>query len=145
MKEVVFFISCEPFLDAKMSLFAYNSLTILPRDVFSCVAGFLWPDLLCIREKTRQILLDNTKGKDSSTFGEKKEHMESREILCVHLPNTLNASSVQGPKILKEWIQFLWSNVVDLLFVAKHQSTNDLKLQTLGLDQLALIREPTVF
>ena len=49
--------------------------------------------------------------------------------MCVHRPKT---SSVQGHKILTEWVQCLLSNAVDRLFVAASQSTIDPKVQILA-------------
>ena len=73
------------------------------------------------------------------------EHLETREILCLHRPKTLNASDFQRYIILDEWIQCLFSNPVDRLFVATSQSANDPRLQILRLDtnQLAAFRDPT--
>ena len=74
------------------------------------------------------------------------EQLDSREILCVHRPKILNASSVQGHKNLREWIQSLCSNVVDRPVLATNQSSNDRWVQTLRLNtiQRVLIRDRTV-
>ena len=37
----------------------------------------------------------------------KFEHRKTREILCAHHPKTLDASTVRGCKIWKEWTQYL--------------------------------------
>ena len=72
--------------------------------------------------------------------------MESRDILCVHRPKFLTFSAGPGFKILREWIRCLYKIVIDRLFVATSQSTNDRRLETLRLDtnQLVLIRDPIV-
>ena len=78
--------------------------------------------------------------------GKRLEHLESGEILCLHRPKISFASSVHGKNFLKEWIQSLCSNVVDHLFVATSQSTNDRRSQTMNLkpNHLALSRDPSV-
>ena len=78
--------------------------------------------------------------------GKQLEHLESKEILCVHRPNFLNALNVRGHKILTEQIHCLCKNVIYRLSAAKNQSTNDQREQTLHLDtsQLALNQDPTV-
>ena len=82
----------------------------------------------------------------SALMGKKLEHLEDNEILCVHSTETLTSSSVQGHKVLKEWIQCLCLNVVNSLRVATSHSTNNRRVQTLRLNknQQALIRDPTV-
>ena len=78
--------------------------------------------------------------------GKRLEHLESREILCVHRPNFLAVSAGPGYKILRECIWCFYNNVTDCLCVATNQSTNDQKEQTLHLDtsQLILNLDPTV-
>ena len=77
--------------------------------------------------------------------GKQLEHLESREILCVHRPKTLNALNVRECKILTEQNHCLYNNVIYRLSAATNQSTNDQKEQTLHLDtsQLALNQDPT--
>ena len=72
------------------------------------------------------------------------ENLKSKEIFCVHRWKTLNVSTGRGFKILREWIQYLYNNVIDCLFVVTSQSINDRREQTLRLDtsQLTLIRHP---
>ena len=48
------------------------------------------------------------------------EHLESREILCVHRLKILTVSAGPGYKILREWIRCLYNNVNDRLYVAAH-------------------------
>ena len=67
------------------------------------------------------------------------EHLESRDIFNVHRPKTLNALVVRGYEIMTKWIHYLYSNVVDRLFVATNQSMNDRREQTLRLDSSQLI------
>ena len=77
--------------------------------------------------------------------GRRLEHLESREILCVHRPKTLNALNVQEYKVLTEQNHCLCNNVVYRLSAATNQSTNDQTEQTLHLNtsQLALNQDPT--
>ena len=78
--------------------------------------------------------------------GKRLEHLESREILCVHRPKSLKTLIVREYKILTEQIHCLYNNVIYRLPAAANQSTKDQREQTLHLDtsQLALIQEPTV-
>ena len=74
------------------------------------------------------------------------EHLESREILCVHSPKSLNALNIRERKILTEQIHCLCNNVIYRLSAVTNQSTNDQREQTLHLDssQPALNQDPTV-
>ena len=78
--------------------------------------------------------------------GKRLEHLESREILCVHRPKSLKALNDREYEILREQIHCLFNNVIYRLSTAKNQSTNDQREQTLHLDtnQLALNQGPTV-
>ena len=78
--------------------------------------------------------------------GKPLEHLESREILCVHRPKSLDALIVREYKILTEQIHCLCNNVIYRLSAATNQSANDQREQTLPPDtsQLALIQDPTV-
>ena len=78
--------------------------------------------------------------------GKQLEHLESREISCVHRPKSLNALNVQEFKILTEQIHCLCNNVIYRLSAATIQSTNDQREQTLHLNtsQVALNQDPTV-
>ena len=82
----------------------------------------------------------------SAFAGKQLEHLESREILCVHRPKSLKALNDRGYKILTEQIHCLCNNVIYCLSAATNQSTNDQKEQTLHLDtsQLARHQGPTV-
>ena len=73
------------------------------------------------------------------------EHLESWEVLCSS-SRKFDCFSRSGIKILRELIRCLYNNVIDRLFVATSQSTNDRRLQTLSPDinQKALIHDPTV-
>ena len=64
------------------------------------------------------------KGKAFGSSG-KKEHLESRDILFVHCPNTLDVSIGRAYDILRERIQCLCSNIMDHLFVATSKPIND--------------------
>ena len=79
-------------------------------------------------------------------LGKRLEHSESREVLCVHRPKVLNVSAGPGYGTWREWIRCLYNNVIDRLFEATIQSTNDRGVQTLHLDtnQLVLIRDPNM-
>ena len=74
------------------------------------------------------------------------EHLESKEILCVHHPESLTVSAGPGYTVFRELIRCLYNNVIDRLFVATNQTTNDQREQTLHLDtsQLILNQNPTV-
>ena len=81
------------------------------------------------------------------TFAEKRlEHLESREILCVHRPKSLNALKFRVYKISTEQNQCLCNNVNYGLSAATSQSTNDQKEQKLHLDtsQLAFNQDSNV-
>ena len=54
--------------------------------------------------------------------GERLEHLESREILCVHRAKSLNALNVQEYKILTEQMHCLFNNVIYRLSAATNQS-----------------------
>ena len=77
--------------------------------------------------------------------GKRLEHLESREILCVHRPKSLNALNVRECKILTEQNHCLCNNVIYRLSAATNQSTNDQREWTLHLNisQLALNHDPT--
>ena len=62
------------------------------------------------------------------------EHLEIREILCFHGQKFLTVSAGPGYKISREWMLFLYNNVIDRLCVATNQSTNDQREQTLHLN-----------
>ena len=78
--------------------------------------------------------------------GKRLEHLESREILCVHRAKFSNALNVREYKFLMEQIHCLCNNIIYRLSAATNQSTNDQKEQTLHLDtsQLAVNQDPTV-
>ena len=78
--------------------------------------------------------------------GKRLEHLESRELFCVHRPKSLKALIVRECKILTKQIQCLCNNVIYRLSAATNQSTNDQREQMLHLDtsQLALNQDPTV-
>ena len=86
------------------------------------------------------------KEKTFAIVGKRLEHLESREILCVHRPKFLNVSVVPGYKILREWSRCLYNNVIDRLCVVTNRSTIDQKVQTLHPDtsQRKLSQAPTV-
>ena len=86
------------------------------------------------------------KEKTFAFVGKWLEHLEKKEISCVHRPKIPTVSVGLGYKNLKEWIRCSYNNVSDRLFVATSQSINDRREQMLRLDtnQLALIRVPIV-
>ena len=53
------------------------------------------------------------------------EHMESREILCVHRPKSLNVLNDREYEILTEQIHCLCNNVIYRLSAATNQSTDE--------------------
>ena len=57
------------------------------------------------------------------------EDLECKEILCVHRPNSSIVSARPIYKTLRGWIGCLYNNVVDRLFGATSQSTNNLRVQ----------------
>ena len=86
------------------------------------------------------------KEKTFAFVGKGLEHLEKREILCVHRRKFLTVSAGPGYKSLREWIRCLYNNVIDRLCVATSQSINDRGEQMLRLDtsQPNLIRVPIV-
>ena len=68
------------------------------------------------------------------------------ERFCVHRPKILTFSVGPGYKILREWIQCLYNNVIGRLCMVTNQSTNDQREQTLHFNtsQLVLNQDPTV-
>ena len=98
-----------------------HGFEILSHDVFFCIAGSHWEDLLHIRIGTWKSLLGKTEGRDYASVGNWSEHFESREILCVHRSKILAVSVGPGYKTLSEWIRCLYSNVNDCLFGATSQ------------------------
>ena len=93
-----------------------------------------------------KLLWARLREKASPIVGKWLEHLENREVFCVHRPNFLTVSDGLGYKILREWIRCLYINVIDCLFVATSQHINDGKEQMLRLatNQLGLIRVPIV-
>ena len=79
-------------------------------------------------------------------MGKWLEHLESREILCVHRPNSLNALNVREYIISTEQNHYLCNKVIYRLTAATNQSTNVQREQTMHLDisQIALNQGPTV-
>ena len=73
-------------------------------------------------------------------------HLESRDVLCVHCPKYLIVSAGPGYRTLNEWFQCLYKNVFDRLFVAISHSINGSWERMLRLDtsQLAPIWIPIV-
>ena len=78
--------------------------------------------------------------------GNRLGQLDSREILCVHRPKVLIVSAGPRYQTLKDWIRCLYNNVIDRLFDATSQLTNDPRIQTLRLDtkQLLLIGDQTL-
>ena len=140
--ERFFFVSKLFFL----AIVAKLRLETLPFDVFLWLASFLWVDLLCIRIETGQTFWTRLKKVAFAFAGKRLEQLESREILRVHRPKSLNALNVREFKLLTEQILCLCNNVIYRLSAATNQSTNDQREQTLQLDtsQLAVNQDPTV-
>ena len=76
-------------------------------------------------QRSRRKLFWTTLKEINLTCRKRMELLEGTELLCVRRSKTLDDSSVQRHKILKEWIQRLCSNVVYSLFMATSQSLND--------------------
>ena len=97
-------------------------------------------------EKPDKLFWTRLKEKCFEPAGRKLEDLESREILCFHCTKLLGVSAGPDYKTLREWIRCVYVYLIDHLFKATVQSTNDPGVQTLRLEsnQLALIRDPTV-
>ena len=119
---------------------------ILPHDVFLCFAGFFEQIYHAFAKKPDKLFWTSLKKVTFEFAGKRLEHLESREILCVHRPKSLNALNVQGYKILTEQIHCLCNNVTYRLSAATNQSTNDQTEQTLHFNtsQLVLNQDSTV-
>ena len=152
---VITFLRCNPFLDARTSLFPSCSFQKQKSDpafkffhVMSFYALHVSVEQIshALAQKLEKRFWITLKEMTSAFVVRRLEHLKSRDILCVHRLKTSTASGVQGYKILKEWIQCLCKNIVDRLFIARSKSTNDTTAQTLLLftNQFALIRDLTV-
>ena len=97
-------------------------------------------------EKRDKLFWARLKKVNFAFAGKRLEHLESKEVLCVHRPKSLNALTVRENEILTEKIHCLCNNVVYRLSAATNHSTNDQREQTLHLNtsQLALNQDPTV-
>ena len=149
---VITLMSCNPLLDAKMSLLCFlvvrfrdNSRTLLWK------FATWWLLMLC-RFLLSRCIMHSQRNRINSFGQDWRERflhlweLESREILCVHRPKFLTASAGPRYKTSREWIRCLNNNIIDRLCVATNQSTNDRREQTLRLDtsQLVLNQDPTV-
>ena len=97
-------------------------------------------------KKQDKLFWARLKEKTFAIAGKRLEHLENREILCVHRPKFSTFSAGPGYSVLWEWIRCLYNNVIDRVCVATGQSINDRREQMLRPDtnQLALIRVPIV-
>ena len=153
---VITLMSCNLLSDARISLLCFqvvhfrdNSQTSLGNFATWCLFmlfRFLLSRFIMQSQRNRINFWARLKEKICAFVGKWLEHLESREILCVHLPNFLTVPTGRGYKILRVWIRCLYKNLIDRLCVATNQSTNDQRGQTLHLDtsQLALSQDPTV-
>ena len=93
-------------------------------------------------KKPDKLFWERLKEKTFAFVGKLLEHSESREISCVQRPKFSTVSAGPVNKILREWIQCLYNNVIDRLCVATIQPINDRREQMLRHDssQLVLIR-----
>ena len=92
-------------------------------------------------KKPDKLFWARLKAKTFAFVGKSLEHLQSREILCVHRSEVLTVSAGPVYKCLREWIQCLYNNVIDRLCVATSQSIYDRREQMLRLDtsQLTVI------
>ena len=74
--------------------------------------------------------------------GKRSKHLDSSKYLCIHQPTTESLSRSKIKNFWWEWIQNLYTNVVDGLVVATSQSKNGRREQMLRIhiNQLVLIR-----
>ena len=150
-------MSCNPLSDARMSLLCFQFIRFRDKSQTSLWNFATWCFFMLWRFPLSRFVMQsrrnwiNSFGQDWRkkffAFVEKwLEHLESRENLCVHRPIFWTVSAGPWYKVLREWIRYLYNNVIDRLCVATNQSTNDQREQTLQLDtsQLVLNQEPTV-
>ena len=148
---------CKPFSDNRALLFCFlqvvlfsDSSQISSWNFTMCclfmVCNFFEQIYYAFAEKPDKLFWARVKEKTFAIVGKWLEHLESREILCVHRLKFLTVSVVPGYKILREWIRCLYNNVIDRLCVVTNRSTIDQKVQTLHLhtSQLVLNQDPIV-
>ena len=131
------FISCNHSGDATTSLLSFqvdrfggNSQISFWKYVTCCLfmhCRFPLSRFIVFAEKPdeRFWLLDKTEGNDFALAGKQLGHFEVWEVLCAQRLKTLRASIVREYEIMREWIQYKSSNVVDRLFVVTSQSMID--------------------
>ena len=85
------------------------------------------------QEPDEQVFCTTLKKLTFALVGNRLKHLEGREILCVHRPKTVHASTFQGYKILNEQNHYLYSNVTECLFAAISQSIIDCREQLMHL------------
>ena len=154
---VIILKSCKPLSDDRISLLCFQVVHFRDKSRNSLWKFATWYLFMLCRFPLSRFIMHSQKKPDKLfwarlkekffAFGGKRlEHMESREILCVHRSQYLTVSAGPGYKILSECIRCLYNNVIDRLCVATNQSTNDQREQTLHLDtsQLVLKQVPTV-
>ena len=119
---------------------------MLPRVVFFALQVCFEQIYYAFAKTPDKIFWARLKEKIFAFVGKQLEHLEIGEILCVHRPKILTVSAGPGYKILRQWIQCLYNNVIDRLCVATNQSINDQREQMLHLEsnQLGLNQDPTV-
>ena len=152
---VIILMSCNPLSDARMSLLCFqvvrfrdNSLASKFYHVLSFYALQVSFEQIyyAFAKKPNKLFWARLKEKTFAFMGKWLEHLESREILCVHRPKFLTVSFVPEYKLFRDWIRCLYNNVIDNLCVVTNQPTNDQREQTLHLDttQQVLNQDPTV-
>ena len=97
-------------------------------------------------KKLDKIFRTTLKEKTFAIVGKRLEHWRV-ERLCVFIVKRFYMLQAFREQKFKEWIQCLRKNVVDRLFVATNQSTNDPRVHTMRLNtiHLSLIRDPIVY
>ena len=96
--------------------------------------------------KPDELFWARLKEKTFAFVGKGLEHLESREIFCVHRPKFLTLSAGPVYETSRERIRCSYNNVIDRLIEVTNQSTNDQREQTLHVEtsQLVLNQDPNV-
>ena len=97
-------------------------------------------------EKPEKLFWTRPNEKPFAFAGNRLKHLESRDILCIHRPETLKVSTGPGRKNLMGQIHCLYNNVIYRLYAATNQWINESREPALRPDnnQLALIRDANV-
>ena len=149
---VYIFLSCNCFLDARTSPRCFHVIRFRKNNQTSFWNFVTWCLFMLSRFPLRRFIIQFQRNLINSFVQDWRkwlfsfvwkwlEHLENKEILCVHRPWIWNVSVGPGLKILRDWIWCLCNNVIDRLFEATSQSTIDRRVATLRVDtnQLALI------